>query len=315
MLVSVIIPTFNRSDTIARTMDSVMNQSYSDIEVIVVDDGSTDETPEILRNYGGKIKVISQTNAGPSAARNAGLKIARGSIVAFLDSDDVWLPRKIERQVAVLNQGGQKMPCCICNALVSYGSSVPQRTSFENAGIQPSIENGCWTNPSEVLVTRFVLFNQVVAVRREAIAQIGGFKEEMRLLEDHDFALRLSVLGKWGIIREPLVIKYNETNGIGVQAMRNEGTKVLKMNAQLLETFLFEQYAADTRTRHLARKALGRERRAVVAHEWAASPRRWISAMGRVRLGMVRLEGAIQRRLPGWPKSKVSAFGSPTLAA
>ena len=102
--VSVVIPVYNRADLIRETLESVLAQTYRDLEVIVVDDGSTDETPEVLASYAHdtRVRVIQQTNQGEGAARNTGVRAARGEYVAFVDSDDVWRPDKLERQVAIL---------------------------------------------------------------------------------------------------------------------------------------------------------------------------------------------------------------------
>lgn len=93
---SVIIPTYNRASLLKEALDSVFSQTFSDYEVIVVDDGSTDETLEILKSYGDKIQALTQKNSGPGAARNLGAEIAKGEYLAFLDSDDVWLPWALE---------------------------------------------------------------------------------------------------------------------------------------------------------------------------------------------------------------------------
>ena len=101
-LVSIVIPTFNRSDTISRAIKSVLNQTYQEIEVIVVDDGSTDRTAEKLQEFAGRINVIYQRNKGPSSARNVGVNASSGEIVSFLDSDDVWLPGKLAGQIELM---------------------------------------------------------------------------------------------------------------------------------------------------------------------------------------------------------------------
>src|SRR5258708_4266873 len=108
--VSVIIPTYNRAALISKTIENVFQQIYQDIEIIVVNDGSTDDTLEKLASFGEKIRVISQANAGPSAARNRGVEVAEGEIIAFQDSDDSWMPSKLERQVALLNRAGADVP-------------------------------------------------------------------------------------------------------------------------------------------------------------------------------------------------------------
>ncbi|NEP84931.1 MAG: glycosyltransferase family 2 protein, partial [Okeania sp. SIO3B3] len=97
--VSVIIPAYNRADLIGETVDSVLAQTHPDIEIIVIDDGSTDNTADVLATYGSALRVIRQANAGQQAARNAGIRAATGDYIAFLDSDDLWLPHRIEAQL------------------------------------------------------------------------------------------------------------------------------------------------------------------------------------------------------------------------
>ncbi len=109
-LVSIIIPTYNRADVISETIDNVFSQTYKNFELIVVDDGSTDGTPAILRKYANRIRVITQKNAGPAAARNRGIEVSGGDIIAFQDSDDLWEPTKLERQVALLEKSGDFSP-------------------------------------------------------------------------------------------------------------------------------------------------------------------------------------------------------------
>ncbi|UCE54571.1 MAG: glycosyltransferase family 2 protein, partial [Desulfobacterales bacterium] len=96
-LVSVIIPTYNRGWTIKEAIDSVLDQDFRDYELIVVDDGSTDNTPDILKSCGNSIAVLQQSNKGVSAARNSGIGVSAGQLIAFLDSDDLWLPQKLSR--------------------------------------------------------------------------------------------------------------------------------------------------------------------------------------------------------------------------
>src|SRR5437773_3781756 len=98
--VSVVIPTYNYARYLPEAIDSALAQTHAPLEVIVVDDGSTDDTPRVLAVYGDRIRVIRQANRGPGAARNTGIAAARGEYVGFLDADDVWLPRKLELQMA-----------------------------------------------------------------------------------------------------------------------------------------------------------------------------------------------------------------------
>ena len=204
-LVSVVIPTFNRADTLGETLDSIFEQTYRPIEVIVVDDGSTDATAEVIKAYGDQIQYIYQNNAGPSAARNRGISQVGGDLITFLDSDDLWLPSKLETQVRLMNRLDTSIVCCLCNALMRQ-SDGREMVSFDSAELNPSLEEGVWMNVAQVLATRFIFFNQAVMVRRDALLETGGYDESLWLMEDQDLALRLALKGQWAFIKEPLVI-------------------------------------------------------------------------------------------------------------
>jgi glycosyltransferase involved in cell wall biosynthesis len=215
--VSVIIPTYNREATVLDAVQSALEQSYPCIEVIVVDDGSNDGTAKMLEGWSNRIKVLHQPNAGPSAARNHGARHASGDVFAFLDSDDLWLPDKIERQIALMDEFGKGMSCCVCNSLIFNNLQQEPEDAFHIARLFPETEIAIWKNPGEVLASRFLLFNQVAAIRRESFFKVGGYNSRIRILEDHDLALRLAAAGgAWGLIKAPLVRKRNDTKGIGV---------------------------------------------------------------------------------------------------
>lgn len=220
-LVSVIIPTFNRASVVCTAIESALKQTYQNIEVIVVDDGSTDDTPHKLAVYGDKIRILHQDNAGPSVARNHGVEVSHGEILCFLDSDDLWLPTKIEQQVYVLENIENSVPCCLCNAIIR-GNPANKRTSFAIAPLQAIYDKGMWLNVTNVLSTRCVFFTQAVAIRRSSFNKIGGFDESLWVMEDHDLALRLSLEGPWAYIKEPLVI-YNKGafDSLSDQARKN----------------------------------------------------------------------------------------------
>jgi glycosyltransferase involved in cell wall biosynthesis len=203
-LVSAIIATYNRAHIVCEAIESILRQSYDNIELIVVDDGSTDNTQDKLREYDDRIRVVHQSNSGPAAAWNAGINASRGEIIAFLGSDDIWLPTFVERQVSVLQRCDESVPCCLANAVLSFRIRK-HTTAFHNAPINPVHEEGIWSNVSEVLTTRFILFGQTVAIRRGALERVR-FDESLRYLEDYDLALRLSLQGPWAFIREPLVV-------------------------------------------------------------------------------------------------------------
>ena len=218
--VSVIIPTYNRAGYIGNAINSVLEQSYPNIEIIVVDDGSEDNTQEILNKYKNQISVIKQCNKGCSSARNEGLKICTGKFVAFLDSDDVWFRDKISIQVKLLERYSGEVCCCWCNMLIEQHGKQKDRLSLDH--LHPTYSEGIWTNPTEILATRFVLFNQAALVRKDALDCIGFFDESLWVMEDFDLALRLSQLGPWAFTARPLVLcREGAENRISEEAYLN----------------------------------------------------------------------------------------------
>jgi glycosyltransferase involved in cell wall biosynthesis len=297
-LVSTIIPVFNRELTIARSVSSALAQTYGNIEVIVVDDGSSDGTVKALRQFGNRILVLHQKNGGPSLARNFGASKARGVILAFLDSDDEWLPDKIDSQVRMMEAFGPSMPCCICNASYTEGQGLSAQTSFSLAGFTTPYEDAVLENPISVLTTTFLLFNQVAAIRREAFELVGGFNDNLRLMEDYELSLRLATLGPWGILREPLVLKHEDTLGIGVSAMKDELRhlaaqvdvfKCILANPQLQRRSIRDPIAAELR--HSLRQ--------LSVHRWMLKSPRPLRLAGRAILFLDRLFKAMARRRPG----------------
>ncbi len=197
-LVSVIIPTYNRREYVQEAIDSVLAQTYRDFEIIVIDDGSTDGTGEALTaRYGDQIRYIWQKNAGESAARNLGIDIARGQYVAFLDSDDLWLPNKLVKQIVVLRQNSQ------VGLVYSYvyqidreGRRLPGAPLGEStADVQPVFEN---------LVQSCIFAPGTVVARKDCLQQVEGFDLTIQYGEDWDLWLRLSLVTEFSAVREPL---------------------------------------------------------------------------------------------------------------
>ncbi len=186
--VSVIIPAFNRADVLGRAIDSVLAQTYPDFELIVVDDGSTDRTAEVVQTFADpRIRYIPQANAGVAAARNTGLAEARGRFVAFLDSDDRFLPHKLAVQVAVLEASPEV-------GLVAGGYRVV------SASGEPLIERHPWHAWPRLDVQTWLYACPVtvhsVLVRREWLARAGGFDLSLNgQAEDWDLWLRLAYAG------------------------------------------------------------------------------------------------------------------------
>ena len=297
-LVSAIIPTFNRELTIVRAVRSALAQTYGNIEVIIVDDGSRDGTAQVLRQFGKEVVVLHQENGGPSLARNFGASKARGSILAFLDSDDEWLPSKIEKQVGMMLAYGPSMPCCICNAKYTYGRDYSTRTSFGLAGLTTPYANTILENPVAVLMNTFLLFNQVAAIRREAFEELGGFASTLRLLEDYELSLRLATLGPWGVLREPLVLKHEETLGIGVTVTKDE-VRHLAATETALNYILANPYLQRPSIRVPLTANLRQVRRHQSVHRWMLNAPRPLRMAGHAVFFFDRICKAVARRLPG----------------
>lgn len=303
-LISVIIPTYNRSSLIARAVQCVLAQTYGRIETIVVDDGSTDDTEAVLKAFGSSIRYVRQENAGPGAARNRGIVLAHGELVAFLDSDDSWAPAKIERQVRLIDTAGPAVPCCLCNALLRF-SDGSTRSSFENALIAPSLPEGIWDNPTDILITRFLMFNQMFMARRSVLERVGGFNERFRCLEDYDLALRLSFEGPWAFISEPLVV-WNQGSLGSLSALaaarqrhlRTTELEILRGISQRLDA----THAALSKTLGKRIHQTSRQLRAANMVALDSPPMR---VLGQMLFVFERLRSSIERRLPGYPRMSV----------
>ncbi|MGO9245442.1 MAG: glycosyltransferase family 2 protein [Verrucomicrobiia bacterium] len=186
-LVSVVIPTYNYGRYICETVESALGQTYSPIEIIVVDDGSTDDTRECLAAYGDRIRYIHQQNRGLSAARNTGIQAAQGKFVALLDSDDLWLPDKLERQVTV----GIHQP--------DIGLVATDRFAIDETGRRLDyVAESCSRDGFCELTARdlleFAAFSpSSVLARRDCLLMMGGFNVGLTAVEDMEMWVRIAV--------------------------------------------------------------------------------------------------------------------------
>ncbi len=196
-LVSAIIPTYNRAAFLREAIDSVLAQTERDFELIVVDDGSSDETRSLCGSYGDKLRYFFQSPRGVSAARNSGLRQARGRWVAFLDSDDLWAPNKLARQVEWMAAHPEILLCYTDEIWIRRGRRVNQKKIHHKAGgwIYPLCLPLCLISPSSVLM------------RRELFEQAGVFDEALPICEDYDLWLRLTARFEAGFIAAPLITK------------------------------------------------------------------------------------------------------------
>ena len=197
-LVSVILPAFNRAWSLKSAIDSILAQDDANLEAIVVDDGSTDETPALLSAYGDHIRVIHQPNRGVSAARNAGIRAATGNLIALLDSDDSWLPGKIKAQVDFFAAHPDALICQTEETWIRNGVRVnPGRRHKKHRGMifERSLPL-CLISPSAVML------------RRELLDEVGLFDERLPACEDYDLWLRITWKYPVYLIDEPLITKH-----------------------------------------------------------------------------------------------------------
>ena len=237
---SVIVPTWQRRDLVRRALESVFAQTYRDFETIVVDDGSTDGTREALEPLGERITYLWQENGGPSAARNAGIAIARGELFAFLDSDDLWLPSHLETTVAAIDRHPR--------AVLATTASGPLAT-YEPGRIE-------LTDPlPRLLADNFVRWIHAAVVRREAVSAIGGFDERIRAGEHHDLFLRLALRGPFVTVGERTAVRRAAPNSLHEDA-RTRGDYLTGF--ELATDALARHIAADAGRADLVPAAYGR---------------------------------------------------------
>jgi glycosyltransferase involved in cell wall biosynthesis len=304
--VSAIIATYNRAYIVGEAIESILNQTYKNIELIVVDDGSTDNTREVLTQYGDQIRVVYQGNSGPAAAWNRGIRESRGSIITFLGSDDVWLPTFVERQVSLLHRAGRSVPCCLANGLLRFANGS-QTTSFELASLHPDCKEGLWLNVTEMLATRFVMCGQLIAIRREALQRIGGFDPSLRYLEDYDIGLRLSLEGPWGFIRDPLVVyRQSAADSLSLK-ISSEDPRIhqymLKIRERVVDTMYERRRTSSFR---LLRAAARKTRRDLWFSRLAARQSFLSQALVWSYRFAEHYRLAVYARLPWFPKMQVS---------
>ena len=205
--VSVVIPSYNRAVYVTMAIKSVLDQSYQDYEIIVVDDGSTDGTRAALEPYRDRISYIYQDNKGVSTARNVGIQKAKGEWVAFLDSDDEWLPNKLEIQMKHIKNHPN---ICIHVANVSLINPCKDNTNlFCVKGFDKIAgEFLLLDRPLTYLLQYNFVYPSAALVRKTALINAGLFDKDLLLHEDTDLFYRIALEGQWGICGLPMVKKF-----------------------------------------------------------------------------------------------------------
>jgi glycosyltransferase involved in cell wall biosynthesis len=227
--VSVVIPAYNAAWCVGKAIDSVLAQDFRDFELIVVDDGSTDDTAAVLAGYGEAIRVVHKPNGGMSSARNAGIAVARGEFVAFLDADDWWLPGKLAKQVALMRQRPE----------VGF-SSTTARVEDQDGRLL-----NLWTCDQEdrpILLTLFASNagiaggSSALMVRRDLLERVGPYDETLGGVEDGDLWMRLAAVSEYACLEEPLVVVLRRSGSVSrnVEGMRMGAIRVMHKNRGLL---------------------------------------------------------------------------------
>ena len=204
MEVSVVIPTYNRASQVMRAIESVLAQTYKDYEIIVVDDGSTDQTRKLLDPYSGCIRYVYQANAGPAAARNTGITRAEGEWLAFLDSDDIWLPHKLETQLShCINL---KADLCFHDLSV-FDENITSWNEFvckKDRGLLPAKTGVLLDAYQRMMTTGHLFLTPAFFVKRSVISDAGYFNETFKTSEDLDLYFRLAARHRVAYISEVL---------------------------------------------------------------------------------------------------------------
>ena len=196
-MVSVVIPVYNRAKLLARAIDSVLSQTCRDFELIVVDDGSTDNTAMVARGYGGDLVYIHQKNKGAAAARNAGIRAANFDLISFLDSDDWFLKHKLEQQIAAMAGNPEYLVSHTQEKWLRRGRHLNQKKRHRKAhgDLFPRCLELCAVGMSTIMV------------RRELFEQVGMFDESLPCCEDYDLWLRVATRYPFLLVDQPLTVK------------------------------------------------------------------------------------------------------------
>jgi glycosyltransferase involved in cell wall biosynthesis len=263
--VSVVIPTYNRADKVQKSVESVLAQSLADLEVIVVDDGSSDETAQTLQHaFGDRIRYYFQPNQGVSVARNRGIEVARGEWVAFLDSDDLWEKDKLEWQFKALDRFGPR--CGACYTDTRLFNHPETRTLFQMAEKNYRHEGvvGINSDVLRLLVkpggAGMVVHLSSLLARADIIRKTSGFNLSLLYSEDSEFMFRLAMLTCFCYVNHPLVLFDRspvEERHVGVSSVWGDLDFFLQNNQRRLEGLLRLTEDQPAAIRNLVRWQLG----------------------------------------------------------
>lgn len=232
-LVSVIIATHNRANFVGKAIDSVLKQTAPDIEIIVVDDGSADSTPRVLAQFGNHISIIRQPNQGRSAARNAGVSNASGDIIAFLDSDDIWLPNKLAEQYSVFaGRPEVGLVQTLSDVIDENGTRLHEETQLRRKLYRRALKRGY---TYEGMSEECIMFLSTVAVRRECWDRVGPMDTNIPAFEDWDWYLRAALETEIATIPETLVHFRQHAGNTSAQEFFEGRVKTCRKHLALLD--------------------------------------------------------------------------------
>mgnify|MGYP000321373830 FL=1 len=224
-LVSVVIPTYNREQYLQKALGSVLAQTYQCFEIIVIDDGSTDDTATLIRSFKKDITYIYQENQGISKARNVGIRNSRGDFIAFLDSDDYWFPEKTELQIALF----QKHP--------EYGMVASRCASIRLDGrYRETNRPGSSGWVLEQLFRANFIRTSSAIIRRECFNRIGLFDEELKECEEYDLWLRIAAQYPIGFINKSLAVYIDNPTGVSTDSLTGRLYRLKVLEKEFLKT-------------------------------------------------------------------------------
>lgn len=217
MKVSIVIPLYNKARYVRRTLDSIAAQTFSDFEVIVVDDGSTDESAAIVAAYADeRFRLVSRSNAGPGAARNTGIAEARGEFIAFLDADDEWLPGYLEESARLLDELGAEV-ATVSFGYIEYPSGLSREKMWRERGIRDGVHRVEANTDPSLLVSMLAYMSPCTTMARaRVIRKWKGFYSEDKCLFAEDAFLWLKVLLNEAVAFQlkPLARLHSEASGL-----------------------------------------------------------------------------------------------------
>ncbi|MBN1126427.1 MAG: glycosyltransferase family 2 protein [Sedimentisphaerales bacterium] len=274
LLVSVVIPAYNSAGYIGRALDSVLAQTIPAHQIIVVDDGSTDKTAQVVSEYGGRIEYIYQSNAGAGAARNAGIQAARSEWIAFLDADDEWLPHRLDAQAELL----RKHPELVWTAgnFLNCVCRTEQRAPFLDVAACRDILKGreVAENYFQILLEGLDPWTGTMLIRRSALIEAGLFSTDLKRGNDYDMWWRIAYrYPRIGFVCDPLAVYHLDVQDSIIRKYTDPAIHVDLIRRHLQ---LAEQHNMAASFQPVAGMLLRRWARAMLFDERASQVRRFI---------------------------------------